>query len=274
MAATRNQYVNIDMMTVKNDTLGDFLNNLYDDVMRYDMSIVDSMYLSSEFLALQKEIDKSSTNRNHWVQNRFDKNTSFNICNFKRITNDIGYVEVNVKNGENESNVILELIRENGKWKVNDFIYDFYSDIARIRLELNIPTPLKENLKDYMVMYTAKDTVYNDIECTLGSISIMKYGKNKSKITFIDEYKSSLSGIKETQNGFNVYMFYGHNKYYYGDILKFEYENNDFYLKRIVQYDSKEDEDGMVFEEKEIKLKTPILFEKVSINKCLYRDLQ
>ena len=79
-----------------------------------------------------------------------------------------------------------------------------------------------------------------------------------------------LSDVTATVKGFNFSLYYGHTHLRYGQIFVIEYINNDFYLVKTIDYEP----NGLVPygepRESENKLKEPIPFSKLNIEKMMF----
>ena len=73
--------------------------------------------------------------------------------------------------------------------------------------------------------------------------------------------------IADTKEGFKIIYCCGHNKYYYENVFLFKYQKGQFYLYKIIRYNSFEVEDGFDFKRTEEILETPILFQNVDFEK-------
>jgi hypothetical protein len=162
------------------------------------------------------------------------------------------------------------LLLENGKWKVDDFIYNPSKDDASsiksgLRNQLGLETPLRGSLSEYSLKFW--ENPENEHE---GAINLYK---NKALvyqniITICGT--SNLDAIVDTKEGFKILYDWGHNKYFGNTVFLFKYMKGDFYLYMIIRYRSFEVADGFDYKRTEEKLKTPILFQDVFINDYLF----
>jgi hypothetical protein len=105
-----------------------------------------------------------------------------------------------------------------------------------------------------------------------GNISLMKNGKTISKINLPENVGQGhfyLNEVESTDKGFSFHIAYGHSRHFYEQTFVFEYINGDFYLTKTIDYRSFETEDGFDLKKSENKLKEPIPFSKMNIEKLM-----
>ncbi len=250
------------------DTLYDFVSKIYKhNFMKTKLEFLDSLYLSSELYSLEKrctELD-SDTHYNHWICGEYAYDPSFKIGKITHLSDTTSTVDVSISNGDNQSGYQLVLLFENGKWKVDDFIYDAATAKSSLRHFLNLETPLHGSMSGYSLKFcefaeeTHEGAFYLYKNKILVSKNNVEVGGNKS-----------FDGIAETKDGFVIYYDWGHNKYFGNTIFHFKYLKEQFYLYKIIRYRSFEVEDGFEYKRTEEILETPILFQDVDIEKYLF----
>ena len=178
----------------------------------------------------------------------------------------------------NDSSLLWKVISEEGEIFIPDsVILKRDCDSIKTAKEDSVAEPtdtsvvqLKGKLSEYSVK-GLENGLYED-EKPLGDISLMKSGKIISKIDlplYEPNCNFSFFGIQATDNGFSFNIQYGHAHLYYEQTFVFEYINGDFYLVKTLDCTPIQIEDGLDCEEKENKLKTPIPFSKVNIEKMM-----
>jgi len=265
-----------DTVIAVRDTVRIYLNHMLNtDVVRFEQRLLDSMYFSNELLSLQKQSTKKgfNNNRNHWVDNEFVDKPSFKIETIERIQDSTIYADITIRNGESKFSEKMVLILENASWKVDDFVHETYSYKANIRKSLNLPTPLKGTLSDFSVKYNQdeEDDHFDEeeiIDRTYGHICLMKKGKIISNIKIPDMDRNAefeFGGIENTYMGFNIYFNYGHDHLRCYKILVFEFDRNQFFLRKIIKYGTIVVEGGFDLEKTIKVLEKPLSFDMVNI---------
>lgn len=263
------------VITVR-DTVQNYLNRMLNtDVVRFEQRLLDSMYFSNELLSLQKQSTKKGFNNNwnHWVDDEFVDKPFFKIESIEKGQDNTIYADITIRNGECKISKKMVLIFENASWKVDDFVYEDCSFKANIRKDLNLPTPLKGTLSDYSIKYNQEeeDNHYDDEEITdrtYGHICLMKKGKVISKIKIPDMDRNAnfeFECIENTYRGFNLYFSYGHDHLRCYKILVFEFDRNQFFLRKIIKYGTIVVEGGFDLEKTIKVLEKPLSFDKVNI---------
>ncbi len=250
------------------DTLYDFVSKIYKhDFMKPKAEVLDSLYLSSELYYLEKKYKESDpdTYHNLWLCGDFAHNPSFKIGKITHLSDTTSTVGVYISNGDNQLGYQLHLLLENGKWKVDDFIYDTGTTKSSLRKELGLETPLRGSLSEYSLKFCENPENQHEAAInlyrkkTVVSQNIVDVGGNKT-----------FEGIADTKEGFNISYSWGHNKYFGNTIFLFKYLKGQFYLYKIIRYYSVEIEEGFEFKNMEKNLETPILFQDVDFEKYLY----
>ena len=237
--------------------------------MKTKVEVLDSLYFSSEFYSLEKEYNKSYPDSyyNHWICDDFAYYPSFKIGKFTQLSDTTATVDIKVSNGESKSEYQLVMLLENGKWKVDDFVYNAYSDDASsnksgLRDLLGLETHLRGSLSEYSLKFWEKPEDEHE-----GAINLYK---NKTLVSqnIVSVGENIYSQvIADTKEGFKIIYCCGHNKYYYENVFLFKYQKGQFYLYKIIRYNSFEVEDGFDFKRTEEILETPILFQNVDFEK-------
>ena len=250
------------------DTLHDFVSKIYKhNFMKTKAEVLDSLYLSSELYSLEKKYKESDSDTYHnlWLCGYSAYNPSFKIGKITNLSDTTSTVDVSISNGDNQLGYQLLLLLENGKWKVDDFIYDTGTTKSNLRNELGLETPLHGSMSEYSLKFsefaeeTHEGAFYLYKNKKLVSKNIVEVGGNKS-----------VNGIAEAKDGFIIYYDWGHNKYYGNTIFLFKYLREQFYLYKIIRYYSVEIEEGFEFKNSEKNFDTPILFQDVEFDKYLY----
>ncbi len=216
-----------------------------------------------------------------------DEETTTNV--WGKFINDSLYV--NVKGGRwedasakavmrlvNDSSLLWKVISEEGEIFIPDsVILKRDCDSIKTGKENAVTEPtdtaavqLKGKLGEYSVR-GLENGLYED-EKPLGDISLMKSGKIISKIDlpiYEPNCNFTFSGIQATDKGFSFNIAYGHSRNLYEQTFVFEYINGEFYLIKTIDHRSVEVEEGVDFKESENKLKEPIPFSKLNIEKMM-----
>lgn len=178
---------------------------------------------------------------------------------------------------ENDSSLLWKLISKEGEIYVPDsVILERIEDIKIVSDSIpgiidTTRVQLKGKLCEYSVYCTEAEEYGYDV--SMGYISLLKNGETISKIDlpcFIPNSDFLLSDVTATNKGFNFSLYYGHTHLRYGQIFVIEYINNDFYLVKTIDYEP----NGLVPygepRESENKLKEPIPFSKLNIEKKMF----
>ena len=249
------------------DTLYSFVSKIYKhNFMKTKAEVLDSLYLSSEFYSLKKKYKEYwPYTRNHWINDKYAYYPSFKIGKITQLSDTTSLVGIKVSNGESQSEYQLEMLLENGKWKVDDFVTEFSTEKAIIRNQLGLEIPLRGTMSEYSLKFCefAEKTHEGAINLyknkTIVSRNIVEVGGNKH-----------LEAVADTKDGFNILYSWGHNKYFGDTVFLFKYLKGQFYLYKIIRYSSFEVEEGYDYERTEEILDTPILFQDVDFEKYLF----
>lgn len=253
------------------DTLRNFVFKIYKHSLKETKTeLLDSLYLSSEWYSLEKEYKKTNpdTHSDHWICDDFAYYPS--IGKITQLSDTTSTVDVSISSGEVKFEYRLVLLLENGKWKVDDFIYNPSKDDASsiksgLRNQLGLETPLRGSLSEYSLKFW--ENPENEHE---GAINLYKNKTIVSQNIVDIGGNKTFEGIDDTKDGFKIFYNWGHNMYYGSTILLFKYLKGNFYLYKIVRYRSFEVEDGFDYKRSEEVLKTPVLFKDVFINDYLF----
>ena len=178
---------------------------------------------------------------------------------------------------ENDSSLLWKLISKEGEIYVPDsVILERIEDIKIVSDSIpgiidTTRVQLKGKLCEYSVYCTEAEEYGYDV--SMGYISLLKNGETISKIDlpcYMQNCDFVLSDVTATVKGFNFSIYYGHTHLRYGQIFVIEYINNDFYLVKSIDYEP----NGLVPygepRESENKLKEPIPFSKLNIEKMMF----
>ena len=178
---------------------------------------------------------------------------------------------------ENDSSLLWKLISKEGEIYVPDsVILERIEDIKIVSDSIpgiidTTRVQLKGKLCEYSVYCTEAEEYGYDV--SMGYISLLKNGETISKIDlpcYMPNCDFVLSDVTATVKGFNFSIYYGHTHLRYGQIFVIEYINNDFYLVKTIDYEP----NGLVPygepRESENKLKEPIPFSKLNIEKMMF----
>ena len=177
---------------------------------------------------------------------------------------------------ENDSSLLWKLISKEGEIYVPDStILDRYeikviSDSTQEQIDSS-HVQLKGKLSEYSV-YGAESEEYGD-DVPMGYVSLLKNGETISKIDlpcYMPNCDFMLSDVTVTAKGFNFSLYYGHTHLRYGQIFVIEYINNDFYLVKTIDYEPNALVPYGEPRESENKLKEPIPFSKLNIEKMMF----
>ncbi len=177
---------------------------------------------------------------------------------------------------ENDSSLLWKLVSKDGEIYVPDsVILKREYEIEEIQDSItepadSSPVKLKGKLSEYSVK--GSENGEYEYEKPLGEISLMKNGEIISNIDLPGyEPNSNFSfwGIKATDNGFSFNITYGHTHLYYEQIFVIEYISNDFYLVKTIDYTPNTLVPYGKQRKSENKLKEPIPFSKLNIEKMM-----
>ena len=249
------------------DTLYSFVSKIYKhNFMKTKAEVLDSLYLSSEFYSLKKKYKEYwPYTDNHWINDKYAYYPSFKIGKITQLSDTTSLVDIKVSNRENKSEYQLEMLLENGKWKVDDFVYEFSTEKAIIRNQLGLEIPLRGSMSEYSLKYCefAEETHEGAVNLyknkTIVSRNIVEVGGNKH-----------LDLIADTNDGFNISYSWGHNKYLGDTVFLFKYLKGQFYLYKTIRYYYTETEEGCDEKTTEEILDTPILFQDVDFENYLF----
>ncbi len=255
------------------DTLYDFVSKIYKhNFMKTKPEVLDSLYLSSELYAFRKEGYDSNpdTYYNHWICDDIAYYPSFKIGKITQLSDTTATVDISISNGNSRTGYQLVMFLENGKWKVDDFVYNAYSDDASsnksgLRDLLGLETHLRGSLSEYSLKFWEK--LEDEHE---GAINLYKNKTIVSQNLVSVGGNKTFEGIDDTKEGFKIFYSWGHNKYFGNTIFLFKYQKGQFYLYKVIRYRSFEIEEGFDFKRTEEILETPILFQDVDIEKYLF----
>ena len=247
------------------DTLYDFVSKIYKhNFMKTKPEVLDSLYLSSELYAFRKEGYDSNpdTYYNHWICDDIAYYPSFKIGKITQLSDTTATVDISISNGNSRTGYQLVMFLENGKWKVDDFATETSSEKYTIKTLRGMEIPLQGSMSEYCLKFC--EQTENEHE---GNINLYK---NKTLVSqnIVSVGENIYSQvIADTKEGFKIIYCCGHNKYYYENIFLFKYQKGQFYLYKIIRYNSFEVEDGFDFKRTEEILETPILFQNVDFEK-------
>ena len=250
------------------DTLYDFVSKIYKhNFMKTKPEVLDSLYLSSELYAFRKESYDSNpdTYYNHWICDDFAYYPSFKIGKITQLSDTTATADISISNGNSRTGYQLVMLLENGKWKVDDFATETSSEKYTIKTLRGMEIPLQGSMSEYSLKFCEHtENEHEGTIClyknkTLVSQNIVSVGENiYSQV------------IADTKEGFKFIYCWGHNKYYYENVFLSKYQKGQFYLYKIIRFNSFEVEDGFDFKKTEDILKTPILFQDVDFDKYLF----
>ena len=186
----------------------------------------------------------------------------------------------------NDSSLLWKVISEEGEIFIPDSVilkrdYDSIkttqenavtepTDTSTVQSNDTSAIKLKGELSAYSVK--KKETKSGEFGKPFGYITLMKNGKPIYEINLPESEGQGnfyFNEINTTEKGFSFNIAYGHSRNLYELSFVFEYINGEFYLIKTIDYRSVEVEEGFDFKKSENKLKEPIPFNKVNVEKMM-----
>lgn len=254
-----------------NDTLQKYIEHAYSDIRSFQkQKSVDRKYLSKEFYGLiQRERNDGDVTFNYWVQDDEWNKPTFKVGQVERLSLSRANVKVAINNGGDKSHVVAKLILENGCWKFDDFVNEFGSCKASLRLLFGIPTKLTGTLSGYSLSFQRNDAANSS------QLIVSFNGRCLSRIAFdvYDVKNFSVNGIEAVPGGIRIYISYGGGNHMYNRVFRFTYRGKSFYLVSIKAGMSYYSHSGYGYRWKTHTLPEPVELSKFRIRRFIVNGI-